>query len=195
MIAERSLTHHSYALYGFWGLVVLIGLINRFLQLLNARQHGPDRQRFESSNMRLWIRRRLLLPATFGQRCQDPVGCGTIPPRLESILLVLYLIMNIVFMFPGYDLFAGNIWYVVRSQSPTCVMLTISQGIPHINCNSLDTLEIVLVYWQLHSFLWHGSSQHATIHCCGSLAGHTQLTTASIAGSPGFACSMPSFIP
>jgi hypothetical protein len=27
------------------------------------------------------------------------------------MLLVLYLIMNIVFLFPGYDLFAENIWY------------------------------------------------------------------------------------
>jgi hypothetical protein len=34
--------------------------------------------------------------------------------RLESTLLVLYLIMNIIFMFPGYDLFAGNLWYVDR---------------------------------------------------------------------------------
>ena len=83
------------------------------MQLLSARQHGPDHQRSESSSVRLWIRRRLLLPATFGQHCQDPVGWCTIPPRLESMLLLVYLTMNIVFMFPGYDLFAGNIWYVI----------------------------------------------------------------------------------
>jgi hypothetical protein len=25
--------------------------------------------------------------------------------------LIVYLVMNIVFLFPGYDLFEGNIWY------------------------------------------------------------------------------------
>lgn len=67
---------------------------------------------------------------------------GTIPPRLESILLVLYLVMNIVFMFPGYDLFAGNIWYGIGITFQSRMILTLSQGIPHINCNSLDTSEI-----------------------------------------------------
>lgn len=129
-------------MYGFWGLVVVVGLINRCVQLLNARQHGPDRQRSDSSSIRLWIRRRLLLPATFGQHCQDSVGMGTIPPRLESMLLVLYLIMNIVFIFPGYDLFAGNIWYVIGIVFQSRTILTSSQGIPHISCNSLDTSEI-----------------------------------------------------
>lgn len=98
-------------MYGFWGLVIAVGTVNRCVELFKARQHGPDRRRAESSSLRLWIRQRLLLPATFGQHCQEPAGLGTIPPRLESMLLVLYLIMNIVFMFPGYDLFAGNIWY------------------------------------------------------------------------------------
>jgi hypothetical protein len=98
-------------MYGFWGLVVLIGLINRCAALLAARRHGSGHYRTESNSVRLWIRKHLLLPATFGQHCQDPIGWCTIPPRFESILLVLYLIMNIVFLFPGYDLFPDNIWY------------------------------------------------------------------------------------
>jgi hypothetical protein len=113
-ILSRQLTDFSWAMYGFWGLVVLIGLINRCTELVAARRHESGRYRTESNSMRLWIRKHLLLPATFGQHCQDPIGWCTIPPRLESILLVSYLIMNMVFLFPGYDLFAENIWYDLR---------------------------------------------------------------------------------
>lgn len=107
-------------MYGFWGLVIAVGIVNRCVELLKAYQHDPDHRRAKSSSLGLWIRRRLLLPATFGQHCQDSAGLGTIPPRLESMLLVLYLTMNIVFMFPGYDLFADNIWYGTH----VCMSLT-----------------------------------------------------------------------
>lgn len=92
----------------------MVGLINRCSEILATRRQSCCQHRSESNSVRLWIRKCLLLPATFGQHCQDPVGWGTIPPRWESLLLVLYLIMNIVFMFPGYDLFPGNLWYVDR---------------------------------------------------------------------------------
>lgn len=98
-------------MYGFWGLAIVIGLINRVATSIAAKRPIAGRYRAESNSISLWFRRRLLLPATFGQHCQDPVGWCTIPPRLESLLLVLYFIMNIIFMFPGYDLFAGNLWY------------------------------------------------------------------------------------
>jgi hypothetical protein len=98
-------------MYGFWGLAIIVGLLHRCTELLSARRNATGRYRSETSSIRLWIRRRLLLPATFGGHCQDSTGFGTIPPRIEIILLVVYLIMNIVFLFPGYDLFEGNLWY------------------------------------------------------------------------------------
>lgn len=108
MVADNPAT--SWAMYGFWGLVTLIGVGNRCSEWLTMRRHTAGSYRAESKGLRLWIRRQLLLPATFGNRCQDPVGLGSIPPRVESILLLLYLIMNFIFMFPGYDLFLGNLW-------------------------------------------------------------------------------------
>ena len=98
-------------MYGFWALAIIVGLIHRLTELLatrcNAGRYGPAK-----NSVRLWIVRRLLLPATFGGHCQDSAGFGTIPPRIETILLIVYLVMNIVFLFPGYDLFEGNLWYV-----------------------------------------------------------------------------------
>ena len=99
-------------MYGFWGLAIIVGLIYRCTELLSARRNATSCDRLETSSTRLWIRKRLLLPATFGGHCQDSAGFGTIPPRLETLLLVVYLVMNIVFLFPGYDLFEGNLWYV-----------------------------------------------------------------------------------
>lgn len=98
-------------MYGFWGLVALIGVANRCVESLTMRRHTAGTYRDNSNGLRLWIRKRLLLPATFGKHCQDPIGWCTIPPRLESILLTLYLVINFIFMFPGYDLFEGNLWY------------------------------------------------------------------------------------
>jgi hypothetical protein len=99
-------------MYGFWGFVVLIGVANRYVEWLAMRRRAVGDQHSSSKGFRLWLRKRLLLPATFGEHCQDPVGWCTIPPRLESVVLLLYLIMNFVFMFPGYDIFDGNVWYV-----------------------------------------------------------------------------------
>lgn len=98
-------------MYGFWGLVIVVGLIYRCTELLAARRHATGRYQPENSSVRLWLRRRLLLPATFSGHCQESAGFGTIPPRVETILLIVYLVMNIVFLFPGYDLFEGNLWY------------------------------------------------------------------------------------
>jgi hypothetical protein len=53
-------------MYGFWGLVVLIGLVNRCAELLTARRHRSGRYRSDPNGVRLWIRKHILLPATFG---------------------------------------------------------------------------------------------------------------------------------
>lgn len=60
----------------------------------------------------LWVRKTLTLPATFGKKQAEGVAyLYTIPPRLESIILGLYIIMNFVMCFPGYNLFVGNQYY------------------------------------------------------------------------------------
>jgi len=99
-------------MYGFWALAIVIGLIHRCTKVLNARRHAKSHYRAATSSLRLWVKRRLLTPATFSRHCQDPIGWYTIPPRLETVLLIAYLIVNFVFLFPGYDLFEGNLWYV-----------------------------------------------------------------------------------
>lgn len=96
----------SFALIGFWGAVILAGIAYRISVL--TEKHSPGKQ----SSLWLWIRKTLILPATFGKHQAEAVAYTyTIPPRLESIILGVYLIMNIVFCFPGYNTFIGNQYY------------------------------------------------------------------------------------
>jgi hypothetical protein len=107
-----------WSLYGYWGLVLLVGIACRAVDLLthhrnspvfNAKQIDNDYSPSHSARTWLWIRRCLILPPTFRQACQEPIRWCTIPPRLETILLTTYIILNIVYCFPGYDLFLPNL--------------------------------------------------------------------------------------
>lgn len=91
---------------GFWGLVILVGIIYR----LAEHNNRPSAQR--QPGWWLWVRRTFILPATFRKHQAEGIASTlTIPPRLESLILTLFVIMNIIVCFPAYDLFLGNIYY------------------------------------------------------------------------------------
>ncbi|KAI5362386.1 putative FAD-binding 8, ferric reductase, NAD binding domain-containing protein [Septoria linicola] len=101
----------AWAMYGFWGVVVVVGMGNRFAQQFVGKS-VKRRSVNGSAGLWNWLRRKVILPATFGHRSQDPLGWCTIPPRLESSILVLYVVMNVVMCFPGYHLMEiGNVYY------------------------------------------------------------------------------------
>lgn len=87
-------------------------MVYRIVELIGLLKPKSSYERTQSlplmSRLWLWIRSRLILPATFGKHCQAPIAGATIPPRLETLVLVVYVILNFVFCFPGYDLFADN---------------------------------------------------------------------------------------
>lgn len=97
-------------MYGFWALVILTGIAYRVADAFISKRQAAGCASNESKGAWAWIRKHLVLPATFGKSCQAPVGWCTIPTRLESILLVLYFVMNFIFLFVGYDVFSGNLW-------------------------------------------------------------------------------------
>ncbi|PPJ50983.1 hypothetical protein CBER1_06818 [Cercospora berteroae] len=96
----------SFLLALFWIFVIAVGITCRILE--SNRKIAEE----HSSNWWLWIRKKLILPATFGNKQAVAIGnIGTIPPRLESILLAVYVVINVVMSFPGYSVFAGHLWY------------------------------------------------------------------------------------
>lgn len=120
-VAQNRATYYNWnfawALYGYWGLVVLIGMGNRAIQHLRHRRSQPrlDLIKGESFGRQssspiaragVWIRRHMLLPLTFANHREAPF---TIPTRLEGLLIALYVVMNFVFCLPGYHTFKGNL--------------------------------------------------------------------------------------
>jgi hypothetical protein len=68
------------------------------------RQHGSIIAKVGRS-----MRRNLLIPMAFGNQRQKPLEWAAPPTRIEGLLVAVYVIMNIVFCFPGYHLVQGNL--------------------------------------------------------------------------------------
>lgn len=104
--------------------VILIGVANRvFAFIIHAaikrsgllldveRTKGgkpvvPNRGIFNKIN-NLWTKH-ITLPATFGYRHIQPWAFCTIPTRLQSILLFVYVALNFIFCCVDYHTFEGN---------------------------------------------------------------------------------------
>ncbi|CVL08721.1 related to ferric reductase Fre2p [Fusarium mangiferae] len=108
----RTLEAHDYIwdyhkFYGwamgiFWALVVGVGIAN----------HGLSQPFSSQGRKRSWVRRNILLPATLGRRCvQDYGGWGTLPPRTQTLTLILFVILNIACTIHGYEIFEGYGYY------------------------------------------------------------------------------------
>ncbi|KAM3505451.1 hypothetical protein MY10362_002949 [Beauveria mimosiformis] len=58
-----------------------------------------------------WLKRRLLLPATFGYRCaQRTWGCS-VPPRIQSITIFAFIAINTAYSVIGYQLTKENYYF------------------------------------------------------------------------------------
>lgn len=111
-------------MYGFWGIVLLIGFANRlFAHLVRSRisarkPHNDTEainrlQTSKSSFLDRWFRSHIILPAAFGYRHQEPWGWCTIPTRIQSLTVFAYVLLNILGCAIGkYGAFDGNFLYV-----------------------------------------------------------------------------------
>ena len=138
LLVRNSGTHHgartsltkvcSYAMTIFWVVVVAIGLLNRIFgilgRLVSRRRPGwtpvplgeigedgnpigrdPEKKRNLPST---WWKRYIALPATFGYRTSQPFGWYTVPPRIQSLTIFAFVLLNVVFCAYGYRVFPGN---------------------------------------------------------------------------------------
>lgn len=122
-MGDCSNASERWALYGFWGLVLLIGMTNRlFTAVVQWRMRGiyidsqsqPSnlRRRLYTrhfSGPRRWLQTNITLPAIFGYRHQQPLGWCTVPTRIQSLLVFVFVALNIIFCSASYRAFDGNI--------------------------------------------------------------------------------------
>ncbi|KAH8707679.1 Ferric/cupric reductase transmembrane component B [Beauveria bassiana] len=110
-----SYSYHHHFLYGaavmaFWVLVVAIGFAHRlYLVACRIYYSYPSLQLVKLPlGPSSWLKRRLLLPATFGYRCaQRTWGCS-VPPRIQSLTIFAFIAINTVFSVIGYQLTKEN---------------------------------------------------------------------------------------
>lgn len=65
---------------------------------------------------RVWLQRYLSTPATFGRRCSQDFGWYTVPPRVQSVTLLIFVILNIVSCIHGYHVFTDNMYWPTITQ-------------------------------------------------------------------------------
>ncbi|KAM3487423.1 hypothetical protein MY3957_009282 [Beauveria namnaoensis] len=97
----------------FWVFVVAIGLAHRlYLVACRIYYSYPSLQLVKLPlGPSSWLKRQLLLPATFGYRCaQRTWGCS-VPPRIQSLTIFAFIAINTVFSVIGYQLTKENYYF------------------------------------------------------------------------------------
>jgi predicted ferric reductase len=63
------------------------------------------------------MKQHLLIPATFNYHCSQPIEWCTIPPRIQSLTVFLFVALNVVLCCISYPVFDGNIyWPLISTQ-------------------------------------------------------------------------------
>ncbi|RYP74410.1 hypothetical protein DL771_003077 [Monosporascus sp. 5C6A] len=123
-------TLYGSAMFIFWGVVIAIGLLNRAVivlghamakkprgwQSIPLGEPGEDSIPAASdarsqSRLSVWLKRHVTLPATFGYQNAEPFGWYTAPPRIQTITILAFAVMNIFFCIHGYRVFPGNLYF------------------------------------------------------------------------------------
>lgn len=107
--------NYGYAMYGFWGGIVLLGVIHKLWHQFHSARVAPkptDSERQTSAagrpkfhlvdTMGHWIETNLITPPAFGTHHSRLLYWCTIPTRLEMIVVVAYWILSIVLAGAGY---------------------------------------------------------------------------------------------
>ncbi|KAG5659504.1 hypothetical protein KAF25_002063 [Fusarium avenaceum] len=92
--------YYGWAMGVFWAVVAAMGIVNRISSIPGQGPKG------------LWLKRNVLMPATLGRRCvQDFGGWGTLPPRIQTLTLVAFVLLNVACTLHGYRIFEGYGYY------------------------------------------------------------------------------------
>lgn len=100
-------------MYGFWGLVILVGILNRIWAFVSSRR---QRVPLETQTGKLSLTRKiskalnihLLQAPTKSHHHHQPWGWWTLPLRVHTIIIALYLVLHIVVVATRYHIYDEN---------------------------------------------------------------------------------------
>jgi hypothetical protein len=108
--SEITRTEYGYAMFGFWAIVLSIGFMSRayglvgpLLRIRLARYTNSCQHRF-LPKAQLWVKYWLTTPALGAHRTAEPIRWCTVPPRLESLTIGTFVVINIVSCCVSYQL-------------------------------------------------------------------------------------------
>ncbi|KAF2095576.1 ferric-chelate reductase [Rhizodiscina lignyota] len=125
---------YLWAMYGFWGGILLIGMINRFITSVRQSRRLKAGHDIEGRNSSVnshqsrakpiviinsfyhWFRSTLIIPAAFGSHHNRPVLWMTIPTRMETIVIATFYVMNFILCCVGYKVISLNLYYSIGQQ-------------------------------------------------------------------------------
>ncbi len=113
-------------MYGFWGGVLVIGMLHRFIAVLQERRllipstsaedTGLADARATSArwpkNIRSlysWVNQHLVTPSAFSPYRRELLFGCTIPTRLESFVILSYWLISFILCCVNYRGFEGNL--------------------------------------------------------------------------------------
>ncbi len=122
----------SWAEYGFWGGLLLIGIINRLVTHVSAARRLKDvvaaaddvettgtpsvgTKRSHSGPVTVvksihhWLRANVIIPAAFGSHHNRPLLWSTIPTRMETIVVASFWILTLILCCVNYLIFWPNL--------------------------------------------------------------------------------------
>ncbi|KAH8899108.1 ferric reductase like transmembrane component [Thozetella sp. PMI_491] len=121
---------YGIAMFVFWAVVVAIGLGGRFVEALSqpvaTKRRGWQQIPLEeledghetaskdtkrAFRLTAWLRRHLIVPATFGYRAAQPFGWYTVPPRVQTLTLFAFVVLNVVLCAQRYRVFPDNLYF------------------------------------------------------------------------------------
>ncbi len=123
---DRVLTSLSWAMYGFWGGLLLIGIVNNFVShVLQSRRLKVTTNDEESrssqpkivrsgpfafaNSAHHWLRSNIIVPAAYGSHHSRPWLWSTIPTRMETIVIVSFYVMTLILCSVSYFIFSPNL--------------------------------------------------------------------------------------
>lgn len=71
---------------------------------------------WRSSSTVTWFKKHVVLPATFNASHREPVlrSLGYLPNRLSTIFLLIFALLNVIFLIVGIKSIQPNTWYTSR---------------------------------------------------------------------------------
>ncbi|KAK6381382.1 hypothetical protein LTS17_004439 [Exophiala oligosperma] len=119
----------SWVIYGFWGGILLVGIARRLIHsLLSTRRaelgrdlEGRQRRSERSSSplyggVQHWIRANLTTPAAFGSKHQRRSWFGTVPTRIEAIVVTAFYLLVATLCCVSYDVSWSSTHYTQANE-------------------------------------------------------------------------------